>query len=419
MNFGSMPVAELEGKYSELMSAYKNFQQKNLKLDMSRGKPCTQQLELSMDMLNNTEIKAESGLDCRNYGILDGIPECKTLFAQMLEVDEKNLIVMGNSSLNVMFDYIAQCMIHGAGATPWASQGKIKFACPVPGYDRHFGILEYFGIEMINVPMLKSGPDMDVLEELVKDSSVKGMFCVPKYSNPDGTTYSDETVRRIAALKPAAEDFRIIWDNAYVVHDLKEKTDPLLNIFDECKKYSSEDMVIEVASTSKITFAGAGIAVVAASDNNIAMIKKRMGMQTIGFDKINQLRHVAFLKDMNGIRAHMRRHAEIIAPKFNVVLEAFNSEFSGKGVASWNNPNGGYFISLNVMEGCAKRTVELCKQAGVVLTPAGATFPYGKDPKDSNIRIAPTFPSVEELKLAVELLCICVQLAAAEKLLNK
>ncbi len=419
MNFDSMPVAELEAKYSELMSAYKNFQAKNLKLDMSRGKPCTQQLELSMDMLDIKDIKAESGLDCRNYGILDGIPESKTLFAQMLEVEEKNIIVMGNSSLNVMFDYIAQCMTHGAGAAPWATQGKIKFACPVPGYDRHFGILEYFGIEMVNVPMLSSGPDMDVLEELVKDSSVKGMFCVPKYSNPGGITYSDETVHRIAALKPAAEDFRIIWDNAYIVHDLKDTTDPLLNIFEECKKYSSEDMIIEVASTSKITFAGAGIAVVAASDNNIAMLKKRMGMQTIGFDKINQLRHVKFLKDMDGIRAHMKRQAEIIAPKFDVVLAAFNSELEGKGVASWTNPNGGYFISLDVVEGCAKRTVELCKQAGVVLTPAGATFPYGKDPKDSNIRIAPTFPPVEELKLAVELLCICVQLAAAEKMLNK
>lgn len=419
MNFVSMPKAELEKKYSELLKAYGDFKEKGLKLDMSRGKPCTEQLELSMDMLNFAQVKSESGLDCRNYGLLDGIPECKRIFAQMLEVDDKNIIVMGNSSLNVMFDYISQCMTHGAGGAPWASQGKIKFACPVPGYDRHFGICEYFGIEMVNVPMLEDGPDMDVLEELVKDSSVKGMFCVPKYSNPEGKTFSDETVRRIAALQPAADDFRIIWDNAYVVHDLKEKTDPLLNIFDECRKYSSEDMIIEVASTSKITFAGAGVAVLAASDNNIAMIKKRMSMQTIGYDKINQLRHAVYLKDLDVIKAHMKRQAAIIAPKFDVVLKAFDSELSGKGIADWNNPNGGYFISLNVMDGCAKRTVELCREAGVVLTPAGATFPYGKDPKDSNIRIAPTFPSVEELKLAVKLLCICVQLSAAEKILKK
>lgn len=419
MNFISMPKAELEKKYSELLKAYGDFKEKGLKLDMSRGKPCTEQLELSMDMLNFAQVKSESGLDCRNYGLLDGIPECKRIFAQMLEVDEKNIIVMGNSSLNVMFDYISQCMTHGAGGAPWASQGKIKFACPVPGYDRHFGICEYFGIEMVNVPMLEDGPDMDVLEELVKDSSVKGMFCVPKYSNPEGKTFSDETVRRIAALQPAADDFRIIWDNAYVVHDLKENTDPLLNIFDECRKYSSEDMIIEVASTSKITFAGAGVAVLAASDNNIAMIKKRMSMQTIGYDKINQIRHAVYLKDLDVIKAHMKRQAAIIAPKFDVVLKAFDSELSGKGIADWNNPNGGYFISLNVMDGCAKRTVELCREAGVVLTSAGATFPYGKDPKDSNIRIAPTFPSVEELKLAVNLLCICVQLSAAEKILKK
>lgn len=335
----------------------------------------------------------------------------------MLEVAEKNVIVMGNSSLNVMFDFIAQCMTHGAGDKPWMQQGKIKFLCPVPGYDRHFGICEYFGIEMINVPLVKGGPDMELVEELIKDSSVKGMFCVPKYANPDGSTYSDETVRRIAALKPAANDFRIIWDNAYIVHDLRETPDKLLNIFPECEKNSTEDMVIEVVSTSKVTFSGAGIAALAASDKNVAMIKNRMKTQTIGYDKINQLRHAKFLKNMDGVRAHMKKHAAIIAPKFDVVLKAFNTELGGKGIAEWTNPNGGYFISLNVLNGCAKRTVELCKEAGVVLTPAGATYPYGKDPDDSNIRIAPTFPPVEELELAVDLLCTSVQLAAAEKLL--
>ena len=419
MNFESMSKAELENKYNELLASYKDFQAKGLKLDMSRGKPCTQQLELSMDMLDIKDVKSQSGLELRNYGVLDGIPECKRLFAQMLDVEDKNIIVLGNSSLNIMYDYIAQCMLFGAGDTPWVKQDKIKFACPAPGYDRHFGILEAFGIEMITVPMTAQGPDMDIVEKLVEDESVKGMFCVPKYSNPDGITYSDETVRRIAALKPAAKDFRIIWDNAYIVHDLRDTHDELLNIFPECEKMGSEDMIIEVASTSKVTFAGSGIAVLAASDNNIKMIKKRMGTQTIGYDKLNQLRHVKYLKDLDGIKAHMKKQAAIIAPKFDIVLNALDKELSGKGVATWSNPNGGYFISLNVMEGCAKRTVELCKQAGVVLTSAGATFPYGNDPKDSNIRIAPTLPTPEELETAVSLLVICVQLSAAEKLLNK
>ena len=417
MTFESMPKKELEELHSQLLEKYNSFKAKNLKLDMSRGKPCTQQLDLSMDMLKITDVKSSTGLECRNYGILDGIPECKAIFSEMLEVAEKNVIVMGNSSLNVMFDFIAQCMTHGAGDKPWMQQGKIKFLCPVPGYDRHFGICEYFGIEMINVPLVKGGPDMELVEELIKDSSVKGMFCVPKYANPDGTTYSDETVRRIAALKPAANDFRIIWDNAYIVHDLRETPDKLLNIFPECEKNSTEDMVIEVVSTSKVTFSGAGIAALAASDKNVAMIKNRMKTQTIGYDKINQLRHAKFLKNMDGVRAHMKKHAAIIAPKFDVVLKAFSDELGGKGIAEWTNPNGGYFISLNVLSGCAKRTVELCKEAGVVLTPAGATYPYGKDPDDSNIRIAPTFPPVEELELAVDLLCTSVQLAAAEKLL--
>lgn len=401
MTFESMSKKELEELRSRLLEKYNSFKAKDLKLDMSRGKPCTQQLDLSMDMLKINDVKSSTGLECRNYGILDGIPECKAIFSEMLEVEDKNVIVMGNSSLNVMFDFIGQCMTHGAGDKPWMQQGKIKFLCPVPGYDRHFGICEYFGIEMINVPLTKDGPDMEKVEELIKDSSVKGMFCVPKYSNPDGITYSDETVRRIAALKPAAKDFRIIWDNAYIVHDLRETPDKLLNIFPECEKNSTEDMLIEVVSTSKVTFSGAGIAALAASDKNVAMIKDRMKMQTIGYDKINQLRHAKFLKNMDGVRAHMKKHAELL-------IECLENSVKLRR---------DYFISLNVMNGCARRTVELCREAGVVLTPAGATYPYGKDPDDSNIRIAPTFPPVEELELAVDLLCTSVQLAAAEKLL--
>lgn len=422
MQYTQMSKQDLGALYKTLSAQYEEFRAMNLKLDMSRGKPGADQLDLSMlvmDELNaKSSVKAADGTDCRNYGVLDGIPEFKAIYAELLEVNPENLIVCGNSSLCVMFDYISQCMTHGAGSTPWILQGKIKFACPVPGYDRHFSILEYFGIEMINVPMLADGPDMDVLEELVKDSSVKGMFCVPKYSNPEGKTFSDEVIRRIAALKPAATDFRIIWDNAYSVHDLYGKGDTLLNIFEECEKCGSEDMIIEVASTSKVTFPGAGVAVLAASKANVAAIKKRMSMQTIGYDKINQLRHANYFKSAQGVKVHMKRHAAILEPKFRAVIDALERELGGKGIAQWNNPNGGYFISLDVLDGCAKRTVELCKNAGVVLTPAGATFPYGNDEKDRNIRIAPTFPPEEELKTAVKLLCLCVQLSAVEKLLS-
>lgn len=422
MQYKQMSKQDLGALYKTLSAQYEEFRAMNLKLDMSRGKPGADQLDLSMlvmDELNaKSSVKAADGTDCRNYGVLDGIPEFKAIYAELLEVNPENLIVCGNSSLCVMFDYISQCMTHGAGSTPWILQGKIKFACPVPGYDRHFSILEYFGIEMINVPMLADGPDMDVLEELVKDSSVKGMFCVPKYSNPEGKTFSDEVIRRIAALKPAATDFRIIWDNAYSVHDLYGKGDTLLNIFEECEKCGSEDMIIEVASTSKVTFPGAGVAVLAASKANVAAIKKRMSMQTIGYDKINQLRHANYFKSAQGVKVHMKRHAAILEPKFRAVIDALERELGGKGIAQWNNPNGGYFISLDVLDGCAKRTVELCKNAGVVLTPAGATFPYGNDEKDRNIRIAPTFPPEEELKTAVKLLCLCVQLSAVEKLLS-
>lgn len=385
---------------------------------MSRGKPGSDQLDLS-SALNDVKDYTENGVDLRNYGMLDGTPACKKLFADLMGVEPKNVIIGPNASLTLMFDYISQCFTHGAGDTPWRSLDKVKFLCPVPGYDRHFTILEYFGIEMINIDMNADGPDMDAVEEAVKDPCVKGMFCVPKYSNPQGITYSDGVVRRIAALKPAAKDFRVMWDNAYMIHDVVYPGDELLNIFDILPQYGNEDMVIEFCSTSKITFPGAGVSALAASDNNIAAIKKRLNAQTISYDKMNQHRHVEFFGDANGVTAHMKKHAAILKPKFDIVLGHLKNELEGLGIASWTDPRGGYFISLDVTEGCAKRVGELCREAGVVLTTVGATFPYGKDPKDRNIRIAPTYPPVSELDTAAELLCICVRLAAAEKLLAK
>ncbi len=410
---------ELSERLSALNEKYNSYKALGLELNMARGKPGKEQLELASELLDPAllgNFKASDGTETRNYGVLDGIPECKKIFADMLSVEPKNIIVCGNSSLNIMYDYIAQCMIFGAGDGAWSAKKGIKFLCPVPGYDRHFGILESFGIEMINIPMSADGPDMDMIEELVKDENVKGAFCVPMYSNPGGITFSDETVKRFAALKPAAKDFRVIWDNAYCVHHLGEDRDSLLNIFEECKKYGTEDNFIEVVSTSKISFPGAGVSALAASDNNIAAIKKRMTVQTIGYDKLNQLRHAAYFKDGAGIEAHMKRHAAILKPKFDAVLSAFEENLAGKGIAEWTQPKGGYFISLDVLPGCAKRTVALCKEAGVTLTGAGATYPYGKDPDDKNIRIAPTFPSRDELCKAVEILCLCVEISAIEKL---
>ena len=421
MEIKNLSREQLSERLAVLKEKYNNYKSLELKLDMSRGKPGADQLELSNDMLNPALLgncKASNGFDVRNYGILDGIPECKNLFAEIFGVPADNVIVFGNASLTIMYDYIAQCMIFGAGEEPWAAQNGIKFLCPVPGYDRHFSILEQFGIEMINIPTNENGPDMDMIDELIKDEKVKGIICVPMYSNPSGITFSDETVRRFAALKPAAKDFRVIWDNAYCVHHVESTHDELLNIFDAAKEYGSEDFFIEVTSTSKITFPGAGISALAASDNNIKAIKNRMTVQTIGYDKINMLRHAAFLKNKAGVDAHMIKHAEILKPKFDAVLNAFESELAGKGIASWTVPNGGYFISLDVCEGCAKRTVALCKEAGVTLTGAGATYPYGKDPEDKNIRIAPTFPSRDELCKAVEILCLCVEIAAIEKILG-
>ncbi len=421
MEIQNLSQEKLTERLSTLKEKYDEYKALGLKLDMSRGKPGAEQLDLSIEMLNPAlleNFKASNGFDVRNYGILDGIPECKKLFSEIFDVPTDNVIVFGNASLTIMYDYISQCMIFGAGAEPWASQQGIKFLCPVPGYDRHFSILEHFGIEMINIPTTQSGPDMDMIEDLVKDEKVKGIICVPMYSNPSGTTYSDETVRRFAALKPAAKDFRVIWDNAYCVHHIEETHDKLLNIFDAAKEYGSEDFFIEVTSTSKITFPGAGISALAASDANIKAIKSRMTVQTIGYDKINMLRHIKFLKDKSGVEAHMLRHAKILKPKFDAVISAFENNLSGKGIASWTVPNGGYFISLDVCEGCAKKTVALCKDAGVTLTGAGATYPYGKDPEDKNIRIAPTFPSRDELCKAVEILCLCVEIAAIEKILD-
>ncbi len=420
MQYSQMSNDELRARKAELDKDFAEIKKLNLKLDMSRGKPGADQLDLSMDMLKTVigvcDCKAENGFDCRNYGVLDGLPECKALFAEMLEVSPDNIIIGGASSLNLMFDYIAQCMTKGAGGAPWMQQGKIKFICNVPGYDRHFTICEHFGIEMLNVEMTENGPDVEKIRELVKDESVKGMFCVPKYSNPDGITYSEDTVRALAALQPAAKDFRVIWDNAYVVHDLTDTPDRLLNIFEACKPFGTEDMFVEFTSTSKISFPGAGVSAIAASDNNIKAIKARLAMQTISYDKMNQLRHVKYFKNLDGITAHMKKHAAIIAPKFAIVLEALENELKENDLARWTKPNGGYFISLNTTGCSAKRVGELCKELGVVLTSVGATYPYGKDEQDRNIRIAPTYPSTDELKKAVEVLCLCIKLATLENL---
>ena len=417
LKYTEMTKEQLKEEQALLQKRYDDYKAMGLKLDMSRGKPAKDQLDLSMELLDDTDY-LEGGIDLRNYGILDGIPSCKKLFADLLGVETKNILIGSNASLSLMFDYIAQAYSHGVtGNAPWSTLDEVKFLCPVPGYDRHFTILEYFGIKMINVDMTPDGPDMDAVEELVKDESVKGMFCVPKYSNPQGITYTDEVVRRIAALKPAAKDFRVIWDNAYIIHEIYDEGDELLNIFDVLPEYGNDDMVIEVCSTSKMTFPGAGVSALAASDANIADILRRLTCQTISYDKMNQHRHVKFFGDVDGIKTHMKKHAAIMKPKFEMVLRHLENELGGKGIASWIEPRGGYFISLDVMEGCAKRVGELCKEAGVVLTNVGATYPYGNDPKNSNIRIAPSLPPVDELDLAAQILCVSVRLACIEALL--
>lgn len=422
--YETMDKAVLDEEYKKLREAFEAYKAKGLSLNMARGKPGSEQISLSNGMFGvvtpETNFTTEDCPDIRNYGNLYGIIEARRLFADILKVSPENVFVGGNSSLNLMFDTMACLMRQGAGGKPWNKQGKLKFLCPSPGYDRHFGITEYFGIEMIPVPMTPTGPDMDIVEKLVKeDSAIKGIWCVPKYSNPQGITYSDETVRRFANLEPAANDFRIMWDNAYIIHDITDTPDQLLNIFDELKKTSKEDMVFEFCSTSKITFPGSGVAAVAASKSNLKLINDRYTYTTIGFDKINMLRHVLFFKNVDGVLAHMKKHRAVLEPRFNIVTTMLSKELSGLDIASWCNPNGGYFVSVDVEEGCAKKVVAMCKEAGVVLTNAGATFPYGNDPKDSNIRIAPSYPPVEELQVAMEIFCISVKLAAIEKILNK
>ena len=424
--YREMSTEELLVLKEELDVQYKEAKAKGLKLDMSRGKPAPAQLDMQMDFLDiltsKSDIKDQEGNDCRNYGLLDGIKEARKLMGDMLGVPADQVFVCGNASLNVMYDTIARSMIFGVlGSTPWCKLDKVKFLCPVPGYDRHFAITEQFGIEMINIPMTENGPDMDLVEKYVmEDPAVKGIWCVPKYSNPQGYTYSAETVKRFAALKPAAEDFRIFWDNAYAIHDLYEdKSDELLEIISECEKAGNPDMVYEFCSTSKVSFAGAGISAVASSKANLDFFKKAMTIQTIGYDKLNQLRRVRYFKDIEGMKAHMKKHAAIMRPKFEAVLKVLKQELGGLEIGSWTKPNGGYFISFESMDGCAKAIVEKCKEAGVVLTDAGATYPYKKDPADSNIRLAPTFPSEEELALAADLFVLCVKLVSVEKLLTK
>lgn len=424
-SYKELSKEELLKKKTQLEEEYKKAQSENISLDMSRGKPGVDQLDISMGMMDvlnsNDNLVCEQGVDCRNYGILDGIKEAKKLLADMSEVPVDNLIIFGNSSLNIMFDTVSRSITHGVmGSKPWCKLDKVKFLCPVPGYDRHFSISEYFGIEMINVPMLVTGPDMDMVEKLVKeDESIKGIWCVPKYSNPQGITYSDETVRRFARLQPAAKDFRIYWDNAYGVHHLYEDDqDYLIEILEECKKAGNPDMVYKFCSTSKISFPGSGLAAIATSEANLEEIKKHMTIQTIGHDKLNQLRHVRFYKDFDGMIDHMKKHAEILRPKFEMVLNILERELGGTELGEWISPKGGYFISFDSMEGCAKEIVKKCKEAGVVMTPAGATYPYGNDPHDSNIRIAPTFPSLPELQKATELFTLCVKLVGVNKLLE-
>ncbi len=416
---------ELLSLKAELEATYEDTKGKGLKLDMSRGKPAAAQLDMGMALLDtlnsDSSLKAMDGMDVRNYGCLDGIPEAKQLMADLMGVRPENVIVCGNASLTIMYDTVSRAMTHGVlGNTPWGKLDKVKFLCPAPGYDRHFSITQHFGIEMITVPMTPQGPDMDMVERLVsEDETIKGIWCVPKYSNPQGYSYSDETVKRFAALKPAAKDFRIFWDNAYAIHDLYEdRQDVILDIISECEKAGNPDMVYEFSSTSKVSFAGAGIAAFASSAANLADMKKSMTVQTIGYNKINQLMHARYFKNFDGLKEQMKKHADILRPKFQAVLDVLEQELGGLEIGTWTNPNGGYFISFETLDGCAKEVVKKCKEAGMVLTGAGATYPYGLDPKDSNIRIAPSFPTPEEMAQAAALFVLCVKLVSVEKILE-
>ncbi len=422
--YAEMNLEELQAEYAQVKEEYKKYQSMELHLDMSRGKPCREQLDLSMGMMDalnsDADMVCEDGTDCRNYGVLDGIHEAKVLIGDMMENHPDNIIIYGNSSLNVMYDTVARAFTHGImGNTPWCKLDKVKFLCPVPGYDRHFGITEYFGIEMIPVPMTPQGPDMDMIEKLVaEDEAIKGIWCVPKYSNPQGYSYSDETVRRFARLKPAAPDFRLFWDNAYGIHHLYDtQQDYLIEILAECKRAGNPDLVYKFASTSKITFPGSGIAALATSPNNMVDIKNQLKHQTIGHDKVNQLRHVRFFGDIHGMTEHMRKHADIIRPKFDVVKTTLEENLGGLGIGEWTDPKGGYFISFESLDGCAKAIVDKAKKAGVKMTDAGATWPYHKDPHDSNIRIAPTYPTIDDLKVAAKLFTVCVKYVSLKKLI--
>ena len=425
MQYNDMSKEELLALKESLNKEYAEAKAKGLALDMSRGKPSAKQLDVSLGLLDtinsSSDLKALDGTDCRNYGVLDGLTEAKKLMADMMGTTSEHIIIYGNASLNIMYDQVSRSYAHGVmGSTPWCKLDKVKWLCPVPGYDRHFAITESFGIEMINIPMTENGPDMDMIEKLVsEDESIKGIWCVPKYSNPQGYTYSDETVKRMAALKPAAKDFRIFWDNAYVIHHLyDDKQDEILDIISECEKAGNADMVYEFASTSKVTFPGSGMAALASSAANLADIKKYLTIQTIGYDKLNQLRHVRYFKNLDGLKAHMKKHADFLRPKFEATLKVLDDELTGLGIGTWSEPRGGYFISFDSLPGCAKAIVSMCKEAGVVLTNAGATFPYGKDPRDSNIRIAPSFPTPEEMSEAAELFVLCVKLVSVDKLLE-
>ena len=422
--YHEMSKEELASLKEQLTAVYKEYQGKNLKLNMARGKPSSEQLDLSMptlDVLNSKSDYMSVDGDCRNYGVLTGIQEAKELMGGMMDAPAENIIMYGSSSLTLMYDTVSRSYSHGVmGNTPWCKLDKVKFLCPVPGYDRHFAITEYFGVEMINIPLHDDGPDMDMVEQYVNnDESVKGIWCVPLYSNPSGQSYSDEVVKRFANLKPAAKDFRIYWDNAYCVHHLyPDHPDHVLDILSECEKAGNPDMVYKFGSTSKVTFPGAGISAIATSKANIEDIKKQMNNQLISHDKMNQLRHVKFFGNVEGLKAHMAKHADILRPRFEAVDEILNKELKGLEIGTWTKPNGGYFVSFNAMDGCAKAIVSKCKEAGVVMTGAGATYPYGKDPHDSNIRIAPSFPTLDELKQAAEIFCVCVKLVSVEKLLE-
>lgn len=423
MNYLALDHEAILKEHARVSDQYDNLKKLNLNLNMSRGKPSPEQVALSrglLDTVNSTsDCTSNGGVDCLNYGVLDGIGEIKELFAPVLGVNKEQIFVGGNSSLSLMFDVISFFMTHGVcGGKPWIAQDKVRFLYPCPGYDRHFAILKHFNIEAIPIAMTPTGPDMDAVDHLVAgDSAIKGIWCVPKYSNPQGITYSDETVRRFAALKPLAPDFRIFWDNAYAIHDLTDTLTELLNIMDECEKKGTQNLPIIFCSTSKITFPGAGVALIGASEENLVHIKRMYSFKTIGFDKVNQLRHARYFKDYQGLLSHMKKHRDILRPKFDIVLNTLRESFAGNEIISFTEPKGGYFVSVDVMNGCAKRVVELCKGVGLILTAAGATFPNGFDKNDSNIRLAPTYPSASELQTATDVFCTCVKMATLEKLL--